>query len=143
MCSLAQHRPLCSFAGLGNYACELGQKACCGPQKTNLFQHLPQFFEVQQRDTVRAVPVSVAKRYRASWCGQAERIMIDSEDNKEYLPIEGLAEFNKATTELLLGADNAAIREVTHNPMGAALTVLQHSRDGPSLFWFASLLRSR
>jgi aspartate aminotransferase len=38
--------------------------------------------------------------------------MIDAEENKEYLPIEGLADFNKATAELLLGADNAAIREV-------------------------------
>lgn len=31
--------------------------------------------------------------------------------NKEYLPIQGLAAFNKATAELLLGADNAAIKE--------------------------------
>ena len=70
--------------------------------------------------------------------------MIDSEDNKEYLPIEGLADFNKATAELLLGANNAAIREVTHNPTGAVQdTVLQHPQHGPSLFWFASLLRSR
>lgn len=29
----------------------------------------------------------------------------------QYLPIEGLAAFNKATAELLLGADNAAIKE--------------------------------
>ena len=57
-------------------------------------------------------------RYRAG-VAQAERIMIDSEDNKEYLPIEGLADFNKATAELLLGANNAAIYEVTHNPSRA------------------------
>jgi aspartate aminotransferase len=29
----------------------------------------------------------------------------------QYLPIEGLAAFNKATAELLLGADNVAIKE--------------------------------
>lgn len=29
----------------------------------------------------------------------------------QYLPIEGLATFNKATAELLLGADNPAIKE--------------------------------
>ena len=29
----------------------------------------------------------------------------------QYLPIEGLAAFNKATAELLLGADNIAIKE--------------------------------
>lgn len=29
----------------------------------------------------------------------------------QYLPIEGLAAFNKATAELLLGADSPAIKE--------------------------------
>ncbi|KAG0625995.1 hypothetical protein M758_2G094600 [Ceratodon purpureus] len=42
---------------------------------------------------------------------KAEKKMLESGDNKEYLPIEGLAAFNKATAELLLGADNAAIKE--------------------------------
>ncbi|KAG0571050.1 hypothetical protein KC19_6G207800 [Ceratodon purpureus] len=42
---------------------------------------------------------------------KAERKMLESGENKEYLPIEGLAAFNKATAELLLGADNAAIKE--------------------------------
>jgi aspartate/tyrosine/aromatic aminotransferase len=37
--------------------------------------------------------------------------MIESEENKEYLPIEGLAAFNKATAELLLGAGHPAIQE--------------------------------
>ena len=31
--------------------------------------------------------------------------------NKEYLPIEGLAEFRTATTLLMLGADSPAIKE--------------------------------
>ena len=43
---------------------------------------------------------------------QAEKIMIDSEENKEYLPIEGLASFRKATLNLLLGEDNPAIKDV-------------------------------
>ncbi|RYR55267.1 hypothetical protein Ahy_A06g030505 [Arachis hypogaea] len=41
----------------------------------------------------------------------AENLMLERGDNKEYLPIEGLAAFNKATAELLLGADNPAIKE--------------------------------
>ena len=39
---------------------------------------------------------------------QAEKIMIDSEENKEYLPIQGLEAFNKATADLLLGQGHAA-----------------------------------
>lgn len=42
--------------------------------------------------------------------------MIESEDNKEYLPIEGLADFNRATAELLLGKDHPAVREVHPAP---------------------------
>jgi len=42
---------------------------------------------------------------------KAEKKMLEGGDNKEYLPIEGLAAFNKATAELLLGADNVAIKE--------------------------------
>lgn len=38
--------------------------------------------------------------------------MIEAEENKEYLPIEGLAGFRKATLQLLLGSDHAAIKEV-------------------------------
>ena len=39
---------------------------------------------------------------------QAEKIMIDSEENKEYLPIQGLEAFCKATADLLLGQEHAA-----------------------------------
>lgn len=38
--------------------------------------------------------------------------MIDKGENKEYLPIDGLATFKKATIDLLLGADHPAIKEV-------------------------------
>ena len=34
---------------------------------------------------------------------KAEKIMLDKGENKEYLPIQGLAAFNEATTNLLLG----------------------------------------
>ena len=44
---------------------------------------------------------------------QAEKIMIDSEENKEYLPIQGLEAFNKATADLLLGQGHAATK-VSH-----------------------------
>lgn len=37
--------------------------------------------------------------------------MIKKEENKEYLPMQGLDSFRKATVDLLLGKDNAAIKE--------------------------------
>ncbi|KAI8025549.1 hypothetical protein LOK49_LG02G01235 [Camellia lanceoleosa] len=36
----------------------------------------------------------------------AENLVLERGENKEYLLIEGLAAFNKATTKLLFGADN-------------------------------------
>ncbi|KAK9947173.1 hypothetical protein M0R45_012607 [Rubus argutus] len=42
---------------------------------------------------------------------KAENLMLERGENKEYLPIEGLAAFNKATAELLFGADNPVIKE--------------------------------
>ncbi|KAF5185508.1 Aspartate aminotransferase protein [Thalictrum thalictroides] len=42
---------------------------------------------------------------------KAENLMLQRGENKEYLPIEGLAAFNKVTAELLLGADNPAIHQ--------------------------------
>ncbi|XP_065850043.1 aspartate aminotransferase, chloroplastic [Euphorbia lathyris] len=42
---------------------------------------------------------------------KAENLMLERGDNKEYLPIEGLAAFNKATAELLFGADNPVIKQ--------------------------------
>ncbi|XP_062101263.1 aspartate aminotransferase P2, mitochondrial [Humulus lupulus] len=42
---------------------------------------------------------------------KAEDLMLKRGENKEYLPIEGLAAFNKATAELLFGADNPVIKE--------------------------------
>ncbi|MQM06279.1 hypothetical protein Taro_039100 [Colocasia esculenta] len=42
---------------------------------------------------------------------KAETLLLEKGENKEYLPIEGLAAFNKATAELLLGADNPVIKE--------------------------------
>lgn len=42
---------------------------------------------------------------------KAENLMLEREENKEYLPIEGLAAFNKATAELLFGADNPVIQQ--------------------------------
>jgi len=37
--------------------------------------------------------------------------MLEKGENKEYLPIDGLATFKKATAELLLGADSPVIAE--------------------------------
>ncbi|KAH9798912.1 Aspartate aminotransferase [Citrus sinensis] len=41
----------------------------------------------------------------------AENLMLERGENKEYLPIEGLAAFNKVTAELLFGADNSVLKE--------------------------------
>ena len=43
---------------------------------------------------------------------QAEKKIFDAKENKEYLAIEGLDSFRKATVDLLLGADHPAIKEV-------------------------------
>lgn len=42
---------------------------------------------------------------------KAEQKMLAKGENKEYLPIDGLASFKKATVDLLLGADSPAIAE--------------------------------
>jgi aspartate aminotransferase len=42
---------------------------------------------------------------------QAEKKMLAAGYNKEYLPIEGLDGFRKATVQLLLGADHPAIKD--------------------------------
>eukprot|EP00983_Pelagomonas_calceolata_P128204 1161488-Pelagomonas_calceolata.AAC.2 len=47
-------------------------------------------------------------------CMQAEQKIVNSAGNKEYLPIDGLPEFKKATVDLLLGADHPAIKELAH-----------------------------
>ncbi|KAL0323653.1 UNVERIFIED_CONTAM: Aspartate aminotransferase, chloroplastic [Sesamum calycinum] len=41
----------------------------------------------------------------------AENLMLERGENKEYLPIEGLAAFNKVTAELLLGVQNDVIQQ--------------------------------
>jgi len=42
---------------------------------------------------------------------RAEKMMLDAGHDKEYLPMQGLAEFNAATVELLLGKDSEAVRD--------------------------------
>ncbi|XP_057800013.1 LOW QUALITY PROTEIN: aspartate aminotransferase, chloroplastic [Salvia miltiorrhiza] len=42
---------------------------------------------------------------------KAENLMLERGENKEYLPIEGLAAFNKATAELLFGAESAVLQQ--------------------------------
>lgn len=42
---------------------------------------------------------------------KAEQKIVNKGENKEYLPIEGLDTFRKATVDLLLGADHPAIKE--------------------------------
>ncbi|KAG6409521.1 hypothetical protein SASPL_127561 [Salvia splendens] len=42
---------------------------------------------------------------------KAENLMLERGENKEYLPIEGLAAFNKATAELLFGAESTVLQQ--------------------------------
>ncbi|GAB4817943.1 hypothetical protein N2152v2_004989 [Parachlorella kessleri] len=42
---------------------------------------------------------------------KAEENMLRKKENKEYLPIEGLAAFRQATVDLLLGSGNPAVKE--------------------------------
>lgn len=55
---------------------------------------------------------------------KAEKNMIEKGENKEYLPIQGLDSFRKATVDLLLG-DSPAVKEVgsccLSCPLGLAL----------------------
>lgn len=39
--------------------------------------------------------------------------MLEANENKEYLPIDGLPAFKKATVQLLLGSSHPAIKEVS------------------------------
>lgn len=50
-------------------------------------------------------------RYVLEVVKKAEQSMIEKGENKEYLPIQGLDAFRKATVELLLG-DSGAVAEV-------------------------------
>ena len=51
---------------------------------------------------------------------QAEKKIFDAKENKEYLAIEGLDAFRKATVDLLLGASHPAIKEVRLNGSGGS-----------------------
>ncbi|KAK9816171.1 hypothetical protein WJX74_004554 [Apatococcus lobatus] len=51
------------------------------------------------------------KPYVLSVVKKAERKIVDAGQNHEYLPIDGLASFNKATINLLLGFDHPAVKE--------------------------------
>ncbi len=59
---------------------------------------------------MNAVQFGVINMYTP--CMQAEKKMLEANYNKEYLPIEGLAEFRKATIDLMLGPNSKAQQEV-------------------------------
>eukprot|EP00249_Psilotum_nudum_P015386 c25299_g1_i1 orf=1145-2683(-) len=50
------------------------------------------------------------KPYVLNVVKKVEKLMLEKGDNKEYLPIDGLVAFNKATVELLLGENNPLIK---------------------------------
>ena len=62
---------------------------------------------------------------------QAEKRMLEANENKEYLPIDGLPAFKKATVQLLLGSSHPAIKDVSL-PASPALLGLPAS-DGMTL----------
>lgn len=51
------------------------------------------------------------KPYVLNVVKKAERKILDANENKEYLPIDGLPAFKQATLDLLLGQDHPAIKE--------------------------------
>ena len=51
------------------------------------------------------------KPYVLNVVRKAEKRELERDENKEYLPIEGLASFRAATAELLLGKDSSVIRD--------------------------------
>jgi aspartate aminotransferase len=51
------------------------------------------------------------KPYVLNVVRKAEQRMLEANENKEYLPIEGLAAFRVATVDLLLGSDSPVIQE--------------------------------
>ena len=55
---------------------------------------------------------------------KAEKNMIEKGENKEYLPIQGLDSFRKATVDLLLG-DSPAVKEVGFTSIFALLLEFQ------------------
>ncbi len=55
---------------------------------------------------------------------QAEKKIFEAKENKEYLAIEGLESFRKATVDLLLGSDHPAIKEVWKGNMRLILACL-------------------
>eukprot|EP00195_Chlamydomonas_chlamydogama_P011440 CAMPEP_0202901242 /NCGR_PEP_ID=MMETSP1392-20130828/14143_1 /ASSEMBLY_ACC=CAM_ASM_000868 /TAXON_ID=225041 /ORGANISM="Chlamydomonas chlamydogama, Strain SAG 11-48b" /LENGTH=435 /DNA_ID=CAMNT_0049587777 /DNA_START=77 /DNA_END=1384 /DNA_ORIENTATION=+ len=72
-------------------------KACTHPDKLNL--------------GVGAYRTEDLKPYVLSVVRKAEKKIFDAKENKEYLTIEGLDAFRKATVDLLLGSDHPAIKE--------------------------------
>eukprot|EP00891_Asterochloris_glomerata_P004852 jgi/Astpho2/4852/fgenesh1_pm.00069_%23_3_t len=51
------------------------------------------------------------KPYVLNVVKKAEKRMLEANENKEYLPIDGLPAFKKATVQLLLGSSHPAIKE--------------------------------
>lgn len=58
---------------------------------------------------VRSYRTDALQPYVFEVVKKAERLVLERGEDKEYLPIEGLAAFTKATAELLFGADNPVI----------------------------------
>lgn len=74
---------------------------------------LPKFFSLSLHalSTSPRFPSEELQPYVLPVVRKAEKLIFDKNENKEYLPIEGLAAFRKATVDLLLGAKHPAIAE--------------------------------
>ena len=72
-------------------------RECQNPNKLNL--------------GVGAYRTEELKPYVLDVVRRAEKMMLDAGHDKEYLPMQGLAEFNAATVDLLLGKDSEAVRD--------------------------------
>ncbi|XP_038983660.1 aspartate aminotransferase, chloroplastic-like isoform X1 [Phoenix dactylifera] len=79
------------------------------------YYELLEAFEADTSDTkvnlwVRAYRVEL-QPFVLNVVKKAEKLMLEKGEDKEYLPMDGLAEFNKVTAELLFGANNPVIQE--------------------------------
>jgi aspartate/tyrosine/aromatic aminotransferase len=72
---------------------------------------------------------------------QAEKKMLEANYNKEYLPIEGLAEFRKATIDLMLGPNSKAQQEV--RGLRPTTRKLQRQRKRATVFLSSGSARGR
>ncbi|KAK9799361.1 hypothetical protein WJX73_001924 [Symbiochloris irregularis] len=120
-------QPLRSAGRARQHCCVVPRAAVASPTKESRFTSVEQAppdpilgvseaFKADKSDLklnlgVGAYRTEELKPYVLDVVKKAEKALLDKGENKEYLPIEGLASFRSATAELLLGPTHPAIKE--------------------------------